>query len=527
MKGRLSILFLIFIPIFFYSLTLRGYSGNLNTEKAMIDYTNGRIGEIALGPFESSHETSPYVFMLSMLQNHTISLPKGFADFGVPDIGYHNSKFYSFFPPGVPIIIMPLYIIGSYFNLGQLISYLTIPLLAVGILILLYLISFQIFGVSKALALIPPLVFAFGSTSWSYAITIYQHIPSVFLMLFSYYLVWRYSRGSPYGPYLAVLIWFCYGISIFFDYPNAFLLAPVILYFFIISFRLQPTGNQHTFSFRPVFLYSSIIFIIIFGSLFYYNYKVFGDWKQLHNTLSMYTGDNLQTLQNNERMAPVLAPDKIRRLMIFKENNLLLGIRVLLFSKERGLLYYSPIYILCLLGLYLGRKKMNIHTMTIVGLILMNLVLYASQTDTLGGRAFGPRYIIPMMAALSLFVPYIFTNTRTLFYKIIFLVFYIFSSAIALGGALTSNMLRKADESISLGLPYDYGYNFNLLVQNKSGSFIYNNFFIDDISLVHYFFVIYGLLLVTVIFVLFILPRYEECDTADTEILGDTGDSPQ
>src|ERR1035437_4739974 len=102
MKTYIFILILIPVIILLYAFTLKGISGNPHPT----DFKNN-LGQ-ATSPFESSHERSTYDQILSIVERKSFQLTQEEADFGSPDIGIANGKFYSLFPPGVSVMITPL-----------------------------------------------------------------------------------------------------------------------------------------------------------------------------------------------------------------------------------------------------------------------------------------------------------------------------------------------------------------------------------------------------------------------------------
>ena len=60
-------------------------------------------------------------------------------------------------------------------------------------------IARQVFRLPLWAALSAVIIFAFGCTAWSYAITLYQHPVTVFFMLSGFYAVWRFSQGGRLG----------------------------------------------------------------------------------------------------------------------------------------------------------------------------------------------------------------------------------------------------------------------------------------------------------------------------------------
>ncbi len=503
-KKIFPFLLIIFASMFFYVFTLRGAYGNFST----IDQLSTIRDRV--GPFESSHEMSSYATTLSLIQNKTISFGKPLADFSGSDVGFFKGKFYSFFPPGVAVAVIPLYLLGSNFNLALVFAYGTVVLITIINLIYLFKICREVFNFPVWVSVFCVFIFGFGSTAWSYSITIYQHQFVVFFLLVSFYATWRYRKADHIRWVWATLIWILYGISIYFDYPNVIILSPIIVYFFLSSISLEKDKTEVRFKMNKVFPLTLLIFFGIILSFLYYNYTVFGNWKTLHNTLPAYIWTNTEKIKVENQEGVIQKSSLIQG---FKEKSIITNSEILLISKNRGILFFTPIFILACFSIVGIKRRLNLETIILLCVLGVTFLLYCSWGDPWGGEAYGSRYLIPIMPILSIFVADFLYQTR---FKVATFILFVYSSAVALLGALTTNMVIQGYKEITRNKKADFFYNLDFLKDGKSGSFIYNNFFIDDISLVHYFFVIYGLLLVTVIFVLFILPRY-----------GDNGDSPQ
>ena len=508
MRSKIDILILIFFTALLYVLTVRGLTGNFNNAKELSKfavYNTTKFTEDLHGNFESSHERSTYAFMLS-LRNKSIALSKDLADFGIPDIGFFKGNLYSLFPPGLALTILPMYIIGGYFNLGQVFSYFSIAFFAIGSALLLYKVSRNVFKLPSWVSIFSALIFSFATTSWSYAITIYQHLPAAFFILFGFYAVWKFKKAEKYRFFWASLVWFIYGLSIFFDYPNAILMLPIIIYFFVSSVDFEPEPVRRI-NINGLFFITSIVFIALLALHGLYNNEVFGRPIKFHNTLPVYNGFNYEELINGTSRDS----NKPTIWRIFTEEAILQGINKLFIRADRGLFIYSPILLFALLGMFSFRKKYNVESITLLITVAVNILVYTSTGIPEGGRAFGPRYLIPSMSVLSLFVAIWLLETKyKMSSRILIFIVVTFSSGVALLGALTTNMNRIKEEAINLNKKYTFLFNWDFLKQGKSGSFVYNEFLADKISLVEYFFIIYGMLLTVFAVVLFVLPMFEK-----------------
>ena len=499
MKNKLAILFIILVSASLYAFTIRGEVGNFSDAR---DYQGASATG---GPFESSHERAPYMQMLSIIDRQAFDLTQEQADFAAPDAGYENGKFYSLFPPGVSLSLIPLYVLGSQYDLGQVFAYATMALFTVLTMVFIFMISRQILGLSVWASIFGALIFGFASTSWGYAITIYQHVTTAFLVIFGFYATWKYKQEERFSWIWGSLVWLVYGISIFVDYPNAFLLLPIMAYFLFSSIRFDRDNAAYKLRIRTALFFTSIVFIGITALHLYHNETVFGNWKKFSNRIPRYQIVNLEELQEREK-GIVNQTQSVSR--VFQERYVPNGFYRLTVAPDKGIFFFSPIFLLALLGVYKLRRKINIETGILLALIGVNFLVYISFSDPWGGWAYGPRYLVPSMAVLSLFVAF-WISRGEIWKKIIAFILFAYSSAIALLGALTTNAVPPKIEADFLGLKYNFFYNLDFFMDGKSGSFLYNTYFFKTLSLQDYFLLIYIALLIVVTVVLFIVPLFE------------------
>lgn len=504
-KDKWYIIILTVLGIIFYGLTLRGIIGN----PTVSDIGHSLSG--ATMPFESSHERGPYVMALSLIKNHSFGFDVQSAEVALPDVGYYNGKYFIFFPPGVSILIIPLYLLGSVFNLGQVGSYITVVLFAIGALIFLYKISRNIFHFPPWISMIVPVIYGFGSTSWSYAVTIYQHQVTVFLLVSSFYAVWKYAQQKKLSWVWGLYAWIAYGVSIFVDYPDALLLAPVIVYFFFSSWKMIKKQITTKFSFRASFALTSLAFIILVLLHGYYNNSNFGGFTHLSSSIVSY-----QTIKSTNALKSKTGKQVIKSetanktpVKFFKQENVMSSTSTLTVSVDRGLFLFSPIFILGLVGMYFLRKQITLASGTILAIIGANFLLYGSWGDPWGGYAFGPRYIIPSMAMFAILIGAFLTHFKyKLLGKILVLVLFIFSSAIGLAGALTTNIVPTKADGDHFKTAYNFILNFQDIYAGRSSSFLYNTTPVSHmLSLSQYYFTILGAITAVVITILFVISR--------------------
>ena len=506
MKTFLSIIFIFIVGVVLYSLILRGIYSNPQGSSIKNNLDQ------ATKPFELSPERGRYILTMSLAENRSFALSRQLADAADPDVGYHEGRFYIFFPPGVSVLALPFYNLGKNYNLSQVGSFFTIAIFAILNLILIFKIARDIFKLPFSISLISSIIFGFASTSWSYAITLYQHHVTTFAILSIFYSAYLFKKAKKWNWIFAGYNWFVYGMALFLDYPNLFLLAPAMLYFLINSFFYSVKSKEITVGLKKQILITSALFI---GSILlhgYYNQINFGSWKKVSGSLAgirrVKEQEKLKNLNKDKALAEISSKKDVTG--FFKEEDLPHGFAILLFSRDRGLFLYAPIFVLALLGIYSIRKRINLEIGILLGLVGINLLLYSSWGDPWGGWAYGSRYLIPSMAVLSIFVGIWLNNAR---HKITasFATFLLFaySSFIALLGALTTNQVPPKVEADFLKMKYNFLLNWDYFIDGKSGSFVFNEFASKYMNLQQYFLLIYTPLILIVFALIFIVPLFE------------------
>lgn len=501
MKDKIFLFLLFFFSLVFYFLTLRGIYGN--PKGSMIKNNLDQ----ATKPFELSPERGRYILTMSLSENKSFALTKELADAAYPDVGYYKGKYYIYFAPGISILVLPLYYIGKNYELAQVGAFFTISLFAALTLIFLFKIAREIFKLPLWVAFLVPLIFGFASTSWSYSITLYQHLVTTYFVVSSFYAVWKYKNNSKFGWIWAIFIWFNYGYAIFIDYPNAIFMLPVMAYFFLSSFSISSEKEKIKLFFRPIILITSVIFLILIFIHGYYNYVNFGDWRRLSGSLvGLRDIEEKNLLKTSSGAATLkLIEQKKQPGGFFKEDRLPKGFSILTFGVDRGILLFSPIFMLAVFGIFALRKKINLEIAILLATVVINFFLYSSWADPWGGWAYGPRYLILSMAILAIFVGVWLNNSK---HKIISrfatFILFVYSSFIALLGALTTNQVPPKIEADFLKMKYNFLLNWDYFIDGRSGSFVFNEFASKYMDLQQYFLLIYIPLILIVFGLLFI-----------------------
>lgn len=494
-KVILSIIFIILFIFagLLYVFTLKGNKGNINSDNL------SKQTSAAASPYESSHERATFAETITLVETKQFSLNKPLAYFASPDVGLYQNKFYSLFPPGVSVSLIPLYILGQKYGFSQLASYATIPVFALLSMLILYLISREIFKLSTSISLFMPLVFAFATSTWAYSVTIYQHVPTVFLILLAFYCGWRLKNAKHLNFVWGSIAWFAIGISIFFDYPNAFLMVPIVLYLAGSIINIEKIKNKFKLNINLLIILTGIFFILAVGLHFEFSHIVFGKWFQTTNTIHRYDLNNL--------VASTKSTSETDLSTVFSESGFFNGFYLLTVAPEKGIFVFAPILILSILGAFVVIRKPNSERWLLIAMPLVDLFVYTSFGDPWGGWAFGPRYMIPAIPFLVLLIGiWMQSLGAKLVKKLIVFVFFMISSAIAVGGALTTNLLPPKIEAVYLKIPYGLNVTWNNIIANNSSSYIYNTYFIHKMSLMQYGLIIFGIVGTLGFIILFLTP---------------------
>jgi hypothetical protein len=179
----------------------------------------------------------------------------------------------------------------------------------------------------------------------------------------------------------------------------------------------------------------------------------------------------------------------------FETRNIINGLYVHILSLDRGIVFYAPVILLGLMGMIIYGKKKNITVFwAIVG---VNIILYSMWGDPWGGWAFGSRYLIPTYAVLSIFTPFVLSKLRKdIFLISIVLVLISYSVVVNSLGALTTIANPPEIEAQSLSEisgreeKFTFERNMDLLLENSSKSFVYNQFLKDSIYVWEYYYLV-------------------------------------
>jgi hypothetical protein len=440
--------------------------------------------DTAIGsPFELSNSTARYVLTDAIVKNHTFFLTQSEAQLGIPDVVDYKGKFFSIFTPGVSFLGVPFYIIGNYFGMPQYGTYFTIALFAFVNALLIFKLS-RSFGVNIYASVLSGFAFLFATNALPYSQSFTQHHITVTLILLSLLNI-RKERTW----FTNILLGMYFGFSLLVDIPNAFLLMPVLGYAFFKHFSVK----EHLHSLK-VHIKTSIIALCIgiiplLGAFAYYNYQTTGSYTKIAQLIGRTHFFRKQTAIQNPADSPTEKKDTaLKGVQIvglpFETRNMLNGFYILIFSNERSIFYYSPVLILGLIGLLLAFKKNNETDLLkiIFSIAIINVVLYSMFDDPWGGWSFGPRYLIPSTALLSIGIgPFLQFLKKKYIAAILFVVLLLGSIYINVLGTITTSAIppKVEAEALKPALPYTYDYNFSFIDKNESSNLLYNQVFTD------------------------------------------------
>lgn len=480
------------------TLSIRGISGNPNEQTLNEKYWTDN------GPLELSPERGKFALTYSIVEDNSVFFSLPVARFATPDLGFHNGNYVSLFAPGVSFITMPGYVMGKYLGVSQVGTYAFIAIFALLNVLLIRAILLSL-GVKDIYAAISGITFLFATSAFAYAVSLYQHHISAFIILLSILLLIKFK-----GVWSLLIIWFLLAASLTIDSPNLFLMLPIGIYALGRLFYKKLEENMVKIGIRTLGFFTVItafLPLIWFG---YFNNMSYGNPLQLGGTVASVKAIDDQgnparpQISSTENLELYTDPSKQDKAAVsfFKTRNLLNGFYIHSFSPDRGVFYYAPVILLGIVGVYFFYKKHSSLAALFLAIIGVNVLLYSMWGDPWGGWAFGSRYLIPTYAMLSLFLGFalLYLN-RYLLFTVIFFVLFTYSVLVNTVGAITSN--RNPPQIEVLGLEklsgieqkYTYDRNFDMFNVNKSKSFVFNTLGYKYFTAWEYYFLILGLIL--------------------------------
>lgn len=494
------------------TLSLRGLSGSPSSNT--INNTKWRGGN---SPFELSPERGRFALTLSLVENKSFYFSTPLARFAIPDLGYKNNHYVSLFAPGVSFVIMPGYLLGQLFDLAQVGAFAMIALFALLNVLLIRAIALRL-KIPSIAAYLGGLSFLFATPAYVYAVSLFQHHISTFLLLLSLYVVLRFKSIRSLG-----FVWFLIASSFLIDYPNIFLLLPIGIYGILKMINIQNSGSNTVFSFKLVHLltFATVIFPLIF--FMWFNQGSYNNPFQLSGTVKSVkeidsNGNPVSAEELSKRPGREFELFRLNRTKtvtgFFKTRYMLNGFYIHFFSPDRGLIWFSPIIFFSVFGAVLLYKRNRQASVVLLSIIGLDVVLYSMWGDPWGGWAFGSRYLVPAYAISAILIAQALTLfKRKILVLILFAVVLGYSVFVSELGAITTSANPPQVEALELSKlsgkeeSYTWQRNLNFLLKNHSKSFIWQVEGHKYLQAYQYYLIIYGVIFLPMLLLIFKLRR--------------------
>ncbi len=453
------------------------------------------------GPFELSPERGRFSLLYSIIEDKSFYFSTDLARFTVPDLGYKNGHYVSLFAPGVSFIAIPGYLIGKAFGASQVGTFSIVGVFAIFNFVLVKLISKKL-GANEFASWLASIIFLFATPAYTYAVTLYQHHISTFLILLAAYIVIKSKKIWP-----LFFVWLLCAASIPIDYPNLVLMLPIGVYALLRVFEIKSEETKLKINLKLVGLLTFLG--ILLPTLFFtwFNTKSYGDPLQFSGTVG---GVQAIDASGNPTAPETLDPtdtsvykdpdDQVNSaLNFFKSRRLLNGFYLQFVSPDRGIGMFTPIVLSGLVGIYLLHKRKNEYLAMLTGVVIANIILYALWADPWGGWAFGSRYLIPGYAIMAIFISIALTRfNRNIIFLILFLPLMLYSIGVNAVGSITTDAIPPQVEALPLEKisgkqeRYSYDRGWELLKAGKSKSFVYQTYVKESLTALQYYWILAG-----------------------------------
>jgi len=246
------------------------------------------------------------------------------------------------------------------------------------------------------------LTYGIGTLAFPYALHFMTHATAVFFVFLSFYLLFKIKSERLKESKYFILAGLAAGFGIVVDRLVILIAALIAIYSFSLS-RRYSLG----------FLIGLILAVLPF---FLFNYSIFGNpfdlassyidrqiWRTAYPSSVLSLGFSNE--ESNVVTMSLLNTDVVKKITehfhFISTPNPYVMMRLLLYP-YRGLLFYSPILLASLIGLFFMFKKYRTETILIIlGLILLLLMISMRKTWW-GGYGFGNRYLLPIVPFLML-----------------------------------------------------------------------------------------------------------------------------
>jgi hypothetical protein len=496
------------------SLSIRGILGNPRAENLNDPQWKDE------GPMELSPERGRFALMYSLVEDKSFFFSVPLARFAAPDVAQSKGKFVSLFAPALSYIIIPGYLLGKAIGISQIGSFATVSFVAVMNVLLIRAIAIKL-GAHKIAAGFAAILFLFASPAFAYAVTLYQHHISVFLILLCIWLLVSFK-----GMKTLPIIWFCCALSIAVDNPNLFMMFPIGLFSLTRIVWIEEKTRQVLIRIRPMGILTFVTMIFPIAFFMFFNYKSYGHPLTLAGTVQTIEvidesgNTDISDLTKKSLTADSVKPKEKQAVSFFRTRQIPRGLYTHFLSMDRGMIMYTPIMLLGFLGVLFLIRSQPTYTQLITAVIGVNILLYSMWGDPYGGWAFGSRYLIPTYALLSILLSAVLTRfRRNIFALLLLLIAAIYSIGVNTIGALTSSRNPPYVQILTLesisGRPerYTYRRNMQMLDSNSSKAFVFRQIAHDYLTAWQYTGVIITLISLFAIghsISLFVVSRHEK-----------------
>lgn len=458
--------------------SVRGLPGNPKTSELLTPKW------VQNGPFELSPERGRFALTHAIMEEQSLFFPIDMAKFSLPDVGYSDGHYVSLFAPTLSFLTIPGYVIGKYFGSVQVGTFLNVTIFVLINFILIYILSRK-FGAGTLASLIASFVFVFATPAFAYGVSLYQHHVTTTIILLSIYL---YIASST--VFSTISIFFLWALAVTVDYPNAFIFLPIGIAAAtrLIATKLEEKKIIIQIKIAHGLALLGIIIPMIF--FFWFNSVSYGGPLNMLGSSSVAAVRDIDTsgkpITSSEEKNIVAPPPNVNTqeyegISYFKTRSLINGLYIHLLSPDRGIITFTPILVVAVLGGYFVYKKNKSSAVLLSSIALTNLLLYSLWGDPWGGWAFGSRYLIPGYAILAIFLASILTkwHKNVLFLSLI-LILGTYSIFVNTAGALSSSanppqvQVLELEKLSSKQERYSYDRNLYNLQVKKSTSFLYN-----------------------------------------------------
>jgi hypothetical protein len=488
LRTHLASLAFIFIALLVTSvlaLSVRGLPGNPDAHALL-------SSEWHNGPFESSNDRGRYALAYSLLEDHEFQFSPPIAQFAAPDVARReDGQYVSLFAPGVSFLIMPGYLIGKWLGAAQMGVFATVGIIALMNTLLIYIIAKRL-GAHPLAAGLGALSFLFATPAFTYGVSLSQHHFSVFGLLLSLYLLVRWNNW-----WSLSLIWFLCALSVVIDNPNLFLMFPIGAYALgrIIFLKRSEGGLQ--VNIRPLYILTFLTMIIPLTFFAWFNQNSNGSPSRISGSLQrILSPKDAPEVKTDMQVSSAVVSggdhdleeagrrkSEVSILGFFTTRRLWTDFYVHFISPDRGILWFTPVVILGILGfIFLFRVHGSIAAV-IVASTGANILIYSMWDDPWGGWSFGSRYLIPTYALLCIGLGIALAHWRkNIIFLVVFLALFTYSVRVNALGALGTSVIPPRSEVLALekmtGLieKYDFERSRDYLYEHGSKSFVYNIF---------------------------------------------------